>query len=157
MKYEHNDVLQALVAALMFSEDIGLAAMDRDEHGGQLHPGAGNTVLMSETARELLAEAQKVIKEHDNGWGLQQDEGHGYSRYDLREAIPAEGATASKTVMEFDFDRSPLSVSTFDGEERTGNGAEALSSFADTLRSVGMEAEVRRGSTWDVATLVVRG
>lgn len=83
--YTHSDMIQALVAALMFHEDIALAA--RDEKGGQLHPGAGNTVFVSEPAADLLREAWEFVEGHDNGDALRDDKGHGYAWYDLRKAI----------------------------------------------------------------------
>lgn len=66
--YYKSDVLQALTAALLFHEDIALAA--RDERGGQLHPGAGNTVLMSDQAADLLREAWAILEGSDQGAAL---------------------------------------------------------------------------------------
>lgn len=83
--YDHADVMQALAAALMFHEDIGLAA--RDEQGGQLHPGAGNTVFVSDQAADLLREAWKFVEDQDQGDALREDKGHGYAWYDLRKAF----------------------------------------------------------------------
>jgi hypothetical protein len=83
--YAHADVMQALAAALMFHEDIALAA--RDEQGGQLHPGAGNTVLMSDQAADLLREAWKTVEEHGHGNDLAEDWGDGCTGYDLRKAF----------------------------------------------------------------------
>lgn len=81
--YTRKEAMQAVVAALMFGEaGIGLAALD--EKGPGLHPGAGITCYVDEAARDLLAGAQGLINANDNGWGLGTDEGHGYSRYDLR-------------------------------------------------------------------------
>lgn len=81
--YTHNEAMQAVVAALLFGETgIGLAAID--EEGPGLHPGAGITCYVDEAARDLLAEAQELVNSTDYGHGLGTDEGHGYSRYDLR-------------------------------------------------------------------------
>lgn len=83
--YTHSDMIQALVAALMFHEDIALAA--RDEKGGQLHPGAGNTVFVSEPAADLIREAWAIVEGSEYGDALREDKGHGYAWYDLRKAI----------------------------------------------------------------------
>lgn len=83
--YGHEDVMQALTAALLFHEDIALAA--RDEDGGQLHPGAGNTVFVSGPAADLLREAWGFVEGHDHGDALRDDKGHGYAWYDLRKAF----------------------------------------------------------------------
>lgn len=81
-EYDHKDVMQALAAALMFHEDIALAA--RDEQGGQLHPGAGNTVFVSDQAADLLREAWAIVEGSEYGDALREDKGHGYAWYDLR-------------------------------------------------------------------------
>ena len=152
--YTHKEAMQAVVAALMFGEPgIGLAALD--EKGPGLHPGAGITCFVDKGARDLLAEAQAFINEHDDGWGLRVDEGHGYSRYDLRHAMPERTATPVHTILEFDFDRSPLSATTIDGEGNAKHGAEALEDFAEAVRDNGMSAEVTHGQMWNTAALKV--
>lgn len=93
--YYKSDVLQAVTAALLFHEDIALAA--RDERGGQLHPGAGNTVLMSDQAADLLREAWKFIEDQDQGDALREEQGHGYARYDLRAALPDRRTPQERT------------------------------------------------------------
>lgn len=80
--YYKSDVLQAVTAALLFHEDIALAA--RDEQGGQLHPGAGNTVFVSDQAADLLREAWAIVEGSEYGDAMREDKGHGYAWYDLR-------------------------------------------------------------------------
>ena len=152
--YTHKEAMQAVVAALMFGETgIGLAAVD--EEGPGLHPGAGITCYVDKGARDLLAEAQELINSNDYGRALGTDEGHGYSRYDLRHAMTEKADKPVHTVLEFDFDRSPLSVRTFDGEGHTINGAEALAGLAEAMNDNGMSAGVSLGETWNTATLTV--
>lgn len=152
--YTHKEAMQAVVAALMFGETgIGLAAVD--EEGPGLHPGAGITCYVDKGARDLLAEAQGLINANDDGWGLRVDEGHGYSRYDLRHAMPERTATPVHAILEFDFDRSPLSATTIDGEGNAKHGAEALEDFAEAVRDNGMSAEVTHGQMWNTAALKV--
>lgn len=82
-----EEALQAVVAALMFGEDIGLAALARQQgaDAGQrscdtLCPGAGNLVRTTEGAMELLARAQSELPAR--GIGLTRDGGR--TDYDLR-------------------------------------------------------------------------
>lgn len=63
--YRREDVMQALVAALRYGDDIGIAAMyggtgrlDNNEFGiASLHPGAGIQAIMSQVAADLLLDA----------------------------------------------------------------------------------------------------
>lgn len=66
--YKREDVMQALVAALRYGDDIGIAAMhaftgrdDLDESGAAcLYPGAGIHVSMSQVAADLLLDAHII-------------------------------------------------------------------------------------------------
>lgn len=55
-----DDVMQALVAALMLGEDAGLAALEEDAPG-VIHPGSGTQVRMSPRAIDLLRQAQRLV------------------------------------------------------------------------------------------------
>ena len=71
-----TDSLQAIVAALLFGEDAGLAAM---EDTTALYPGGGCVVRLSDGARELLAEAWSIAEGYRPTMGR-----GGIARYDLR-------------------------------------------------------------------------
>ncbi len=71
-----TDSLQAIVAALLFGEDAGLAATDG---GAAFYPGGRCIVTVSEGARELLAEAWSTAERYEPTMGR-----GGIARYDLR-------------------------------------------------------------------------
>lgn len=76
--YAREDVMQALVAALAFGEDAGLAAPCAV--GGAILPGAGMRVRMSEGAIDLLVDAMALATGVSG-----TDTGHGTTAYDLRD------------------------------------------------------------------------
>ena len=64
--YQREDVMQALVTALVFGEKAGLAAAaEYDEEPGEkvveLHPEGGSVVQLTAAAAEMLAEAQVIL------------------------------------------------------------------------------------------------
>jgi hypothetical protein len=80
--YSREDVMQALVAALRYGDDIGIAAMHGSTGRGDfdltgisyLHPGAGILVCMSQAAADLLLDA------HITNWNMPPNELSGYGR-----------------------------------------------------------------------------
>lgn len=73
-----EDALQAVVAALIFGEDIGIAAGDDT---GQLYPGGSSIVWLSEEARALLSRAESIVRAYE------PRRGYGTVLYDLREVV----------------------------------------------------------------------
>lgn len=88
--YTREDIMQAVCAALMFEESIGLAARDTMEKAMVNHitltgsvtlfPGAGNSVSMSPLAAHLLATAQNELPRR----GIGEPHEGGRTTYDLR-------------------------------------------------------------------------
>ena len=88
--YTREDIMQAVCAALMFEEGVGLAARDTMEKAMlqnttlvgsvTLFPGAGNSVSMSPLAAHLLATAQGELPRR--GIGVPHEGGR--TTYDLR-------------------------------------------------------------------------
>lgn len=65
MTDERRDALEAVAAALLFGEDMGLACEDARRDGGEdgaAYPGAGNIVDLSAGARDLVAEAMEIAR-----------------------------------------------------------------------------------------------
>lgn len=76
----HKDTMQAVVAALIFGHDIGLAAFDGTS---ELYPGGGSIVRVSVGARKILAEAERIARE------VEPRRGYGTLHYDLvKEVVP---------------------------------------------------------------------
>ena len=69
---ERKDMLQAVVAALMFGEDAGYASTDTT-----MHVGGRCTVSVSEAARAIIAEAWAMAS------AVVPEERNGITRYDL--------------------------------------------------------------------------
>lgn len=61
MTDEKRDALEAVAAALLFGEDMGLACQDGKD--GAAYPGAGNIVELSAGARALVAEAMAIVRD----------------------------------------------------------------------------------------------
>lgn len=66
LTYQHEDVMQAIVTALMFGEQAGLAAAAEydakpDEKVVEIHPEGGSVVHLTAAAVEMLAEAQAIL------------------------------------------------------------------------------------------------
>lgn len=64
--YQHEDVMQAIVSALLFGEKAGLAAIaeydeEPDEKVVEIHPEAGSILHVTAAAAGMLAEAQAVM------------------------------------------------------------------------------------------------
>ena len=64
--YQHEDVMQAIVSALLFGESAGLAAIaefeaDPDSEVVEIHPKGGSVLHISAAASHLLAEAQSIM------------------------------------------------------------------------------------------------
>ena len=83
-----TDSLQAIVAALLFGEDAGLAATDG---GTALYPGGRCVVTVSEGARELLAEAQAIMEHMKPTMGR-----GGIERYDIMRGGGAMAGTEAR-------------------------------------------------------------
>lgn len=83
--YTHDDVMQALIAALNYGQwGIGREAQETD--GGDLHTRGGLTVRVSQGARDLLAEAQGIIDEH-GGMALGMHDGRPLAERDIWRAV----------------------------------------------------------------------
>ena len=78
---QRADALEALIAALLFGEDIGLACASGAE---VIAPGGGNVVELSEGARRNLAEAWARARELEP-----EDEGHGTRTWRIRRDMGA--------------------------------------------------------------------
>lgn len=64
--YQHEDVMQAIVSALLFGEKAGLAAItehdaEPDEKVVEIHPEGGYVLHVTAEAADMLAEAQLVV------------------------------------------------------------------------------------------------
>ena len=64
--YQHEDVMQAIVSALLFGEKAGLAAIaeydaEPDEKVVEIHPEGGSVLHVTAAAAVMLAEAQAVM------------------------------------------------------------------------------------------------
>ena len=59
MTDERRDALEAVAAALLFGEDMGLACASGAE---VIAPGGGNVVDLSAGARDLVAEAMEIAR-----------------------------------------------------------------------------------------------
>lgn len=80
MTDEQRNALEAVAAALLFGEDMGLAC--EDGRDGAAFPGAGNIVELSAGARALVAEAMAIAR------GIQPEEcGPGLRSWDVRGAV----------------------------------------------------------------------
>ena len=76
LTYQHKDVMKALVTALMYGEDAGLAAMIAHATGTPqtIYPCANTAVHISREASYLLAEAEcTVIDMREEGVGIGTD------------------------------------------------------------------------------------
>lgn len=64
--YQHEDVMQAIVSALLFGEKAGLAAIaeydeEPDEKVMEIHPEGGSVLHVTAAAAGMLAEAQAYV------------------------------------------------------------------------------------------------
>ena len=64
--YQHEDVMQAIISALLFGEKAGLAAVaeydaEPDAEVVEIHPEGGSVVHLTAAAAEILAEAQAIL------------------------------------------------------------------------------------------------
>lgn len=64
--YQHEDVMQAIVSALLFGEKAGLAAIaeydeEPDEKVVEIHPEGGSVLHITTAAAGMLAEAQAYV------------------------------------------------------------------------------------------------
>lgn len=64
--YRHEDVMQAIVSALLFGEKAGLAAIaeydaEPDEKVVEIHPEGGSVLHVTAAAAGMLAEAQAYV------------------------------------------------------------------------------------------------
>ena len=64
--YQYEDVMQAIVSALLFGEKAGLAAIaefeaEPDEKVVEIHPEGGSVLHVTAAAAGMLAEAQAVM------------------------------------------------------------------------------------------------
>lgn len=91
--YQHEDVTQAIVSALLFGEDAGLAAMTA--HDGNLsnevtaiYPAANVVIHISPEAAKMLARAQVSILESRKG-GMFTPRADRINHFMLDESEPA--------------------------------------------------------------------